>query len=330
MKKKKMLKTGLAVFLAGVVLCLSPTASAYVMSKSTVYTDAVSDVIYTGVSTISDSRIVVSMEHPSLGKALRIFDVNSTSASQVGGTLVTNTSDLLYDVAYVGNNGNEEMFYVVRDNGSSVFEYWWDPNTYAGSYQGIVNKYDNGTRFPGMDRQLDMGKDDLIQCSITRVYDVNGNENPAVRTNIYGPIGNGAFEGISSLGDINGDEQYDYAVVRNNDAGQGWLHIMTSTISGYTIPANYLEDSSHNYYGVAYLGDPDDDSFREFVIVSVDAAFGTGGYIEYVETDIPLEAGPVCGDAEHPYPVGDVTLNCVVDFEDIAAVASNWLFDNRP
>ncbi|MCK5001105.1 MAG: hypothetical protein KAS23_16290 [Anaerohalosphaera sp.] len=39
---------------------------------------------------------------------------------------------------------------------------------------------------------------------------------------------------------------------------------------------------------------------------------------------------PYCGDLLHPYPAGDVNENCIVDLEDFAILAGNWLKDNRP
>lgn len=41
-------------------------------------------------------------------------------------------------------------------------------------------------------------------------------------------------------------------------------------------------------------------------------------------------APPACGDAAHPYPVGDMNQDCVVDFLDIAIVLNHWLEDNNP
>jgi hypothetical protein len=37
-----------------------------------------------------------------------------------------------------------------------------------------------------------------------------------------------------------------------------------------------------------------------------------------------------CGDATHPYPVGDLNHDCRVNFEDIALLGSNWLEDINP
>jgi hypothetical protein len=39
---------------------------------------------------------------------------------------------------------------------------------------------------------------------------------------------------------------------------------------------------------------------------------------------------PVCGDANHQYPVGDFDHDCVVGFNDFAAFAAGWLADVRP
>jgi hypothetical protein len=36
-------------------------------------------------------------------------------------------------------------------------------------------------------------------------------------------------------------------------------------------------------------------------------------------------AEPVCGDAQHPYPTGDLTLDCHVDLADMAVIAQHWL-----
>jgi hypothetical protein len=39
---------------------------------------------------------------------------------------------------------------------------------------------------------------------------------------------------------------------------------------------------------------------------------------------------PRCGDENNPYPPGDLTGDCIVDGDDVAALASNWLADNAP
>lgn len=39
---------------------------------------------------------------------------------------------------------------------------------------------------------------------------------------------------------------------------------------------------------------------------------------------------PECGDSKHPYPVGDVNRDCVVNFVDLALVLDHWLEDSRP
>ncbi len=37
-----------------------------------------------------------------------------------------------------------------------------------------------------------------------------------------------------------------------------------------------------------------------------------------------------CGDLDHPYPAADANKDCVVDLQDFAIMASQWLLDNRP
>jgi len=38
----------------------------------------------------------------------------------------------------------------------------------------------------------------------------------------------------------------------------------------------------------------------------------------------------ICGDAQNPYPIGDVNFDCIVDALDLAVVVSCWLDDTRP
>ena len=44
----------------------------------------------------------------------------------------------------------------------------------------------------------------------------------------------------------------------------------------------------------------------------------------------PNALEPVCGDAEHPYPTGDLNFDCKVNFEDFAIVANQWLVCTAP
>ncbi|MCK4998711.1 MAG: hypothetical protein KAS23_04220, partial [Anaerohalosphaera sp.] len=37
-----------------------------------------------------------------------------------------------------------------------------------------------------------------------------------------------------------------------------------------------------------------------------------------------------CGDATHPYPIGDINKDCVVDLFDFAMMSGHWLDDNNP
>ncbi len=40
------------------------------------------------------------------------------------------------------------------------------------------------------------------------------------------------------------------------------------------------------------------------------------------------ETGPICGDADHPYPAGDLTYNCRTDWTDFSVFASQWVKTN--
>jgi len=37
-----------------------------------------------------------------------------------------------------------------------------------------------------------------------------------------------------------------------------------------------------------------------------------------------------CGDPTHPYPTGDLNLDCIVDFKDVAAICTHWMDDTNP
>ncbi len=45
---------------------------------------------------------------------------------------------------------------------------------------------------------------------------------------------------------------------------------------------------------------------------------------------VSVSPGPLCGDHGYPYPQGDLNHDCIVDLEDVAISARNWLKDNRP
>jgi hypothetical protein len=43
-----------------------------------------------------------------------------------------------------------------------------------------------------------------------------------------------------------------------------------------------------------------------------------------------FDYGVACGDAEHPYPAGDLNRNCRIDLFDLAEFAGNWLECTAP
>jgi hypothetical protein len=55
---------------------------------------------------------------------------------------------------------------------------------------------------------------------------------------------------------------------------------------------------------------------------------GSVGQIVYFD-NITVMYGPpnVCGDENHPYPVSDLTLDCHVNFKDLAILMEHWLED---
>ncbi|MHC4500604.1 MAG: hypothetical protein ACYS21_16015 [Planctomycetota bacterium] len=40
------------------------------------------------------------------------------------------------------------------------------------------------------------------------------------------------------------------------------------------------------------------------------------------------EFGPLCGDEDHPYPVGDINSDCEVDIGDVVILALAWLSED--
>lgn len=50
----------------------------------------------------------------------------------------------------------------------------------------------------------------------------------------------------------------------------------------------------------------------------------TGGQYQASEVDAVADVA-ACGDYKHPFPVGDINLDCIVDILDIRLLADNWL-----
>ena len=46
--------------------------------------------------------------------------------------------------------------------------------------------------------------------------------------------------------------------------------------------------------------------------------------------DLTVGGGSVCGDLDHPYPVGDVNHDCDVNMLDLSLMAANWLESTAP
>ena len=47
-------------------------------------------------------------------------------------------------------------------------------------------------------------------------------------------------------------------------------------------------------------------------------------YIDDVKIVGDFQPLPICGDVDHPYPPGDLTLDCYVNLADLALFAANW------
>lgn len=57
---------------------------------------------------------------------------------------------------------------------------------------------------------------------------------------------------------------------------------------------------------------------------------GIGEVYMPVSVQIEIVEGPYCGDANHPYPAGDLNHDCRVNLLDLAILASHWLECTAP
>lgn len=57
---------------------------------------------------------------------------------------------------------------------------------------------------------------------------------------------------------------------------------------------------------------------------------GHGGHGYYDMWQVPILSGPICGDSEHPYPIGDLNKDCRVDIEDLLLLIEHWMECTAP
>lgn len=55
-----------------------------------------------------------------------------------------------------------------------------------------------------------------------------------------------------------------------------------------------------------------------------------GGYGDWDLWQVYVNPEPKCGDEEHPYPIGDLNQDCIVNMLDLAMMCEHWLEDNNP
>jgi DNA-binding beta-propeller fold protein YncE len=67
---------------------------------------------------------------------------------------------------------------------------------------------------------------------------------------------------------------------------------------------------------------------RYYEIEAVFESYSDG--ISPILYDLTVKPSPCCGDIDHPYPPGDANMDCMVDFTDLAIMASHWLECTAP
>jgi hypothetical protein len=118
------------------------------------------------------------------------------------------------------------------------------------------------------------------------------------------------------------------------DFGELWLlddhndfvaHITKDPTPGFPYP-NWINP----YYEQEWLLPEGTKSVKLVLVWTGDYVAWTGNYVWLYLMEMTTALEPICGDDEHPYPVGDLTEDCVVNFEDFAMLADNWLVDEYP
>ena len=108
------------------------------------------------------------------------------------------------------------------------------------------------------------------------------------------------------------------------DTWQKWEIDYVVGVSSYTLTVG---DNSTVLSGSSYMVDPNATQAAMFILD------GGGPNVQNLLDDVlvvSVAAEGVCGDYEHPYPVGDLDQNCLVDIADIAMLAERWLLCTHP
>ena len=72
---------------------------------------------------------------------------------------------------------------------------------------------------------------------------------------------------------------------------------------------------------------------NEFITVESSGSDWVGLTVQITEVEEITDewpTWPVCGDANHPYPEGDINKDCKVDISDLSILAMNWIEDTNP
>jgi hypothetical protein len=92
-----------------------------------------------------------------------------------------------------------------------------------------------------------------------------------------------------------------------------------NTTDGAVAIANLLVSGAYSFSG----------QFDEFRIFG--SKDDNSGVLSLTELTAVFDHGleTFCGDENHPYPPGDINLDCIVNLEDFALMMNDWMKDTR-
>jgi hypothetical protein len=153
------------------------------------------------------------------------------------------------------------------------------------------------------------------------VLGINNNWTPTDNSIVFNESGLWTFwavtyDGTQSSNNVNwykGDIHGNFNHVQNQSLNAGPL----AEVHDQLAVGNLLTSGAYSFSGLL-------DEFRIFT-----SQIDSSGALEPSQLQNIYEHGrsPYCGDSRHPYPLGDINNDCVVDLEDLAEFVEHWQVD---